>query len=589
MGRPPYVVQRCRLAHFCLEVTTMFRRATSLLTLSAFVLSLVSCGPSTRVFTSPDEVRRSGTQVNVKAIITTSIERAEFSHAIPARVDGDRLVWNARPQVRTSDSDTRPSVRLPAPALARVNAPPPGVTRTLTFVTSGGIEYSGDLTSQKNGSATLRVTSFAVSLSQVEHVLIEKREGGKTFRLVVGVVAVVGLALAVAYLIAVATKESCPFVYSYDGDTYILDGEPYSGATSPGLKRTEWSGLSHLADVGGEYRLKLTNEVDETQYTDELKLVVVDGPRGVSVVADESGAVHGVAAPLPPSKAVDAAGRDILPYVGEDDWVTWQSAGRALALDGTSATKERLVFEFPKPAGATRARLVFDGGNTLWASQMVKRFLALHGRALDQYYASLSAPGLARVGLDAWNLREELYRMHIRVLTNKGWEARGSVLGGGPFVTRARLYSFDVSDVAGDVLTIALTPAVGFWTINHLAVDYGADPPLTVREIEADRAVDSHGTNLRPLLASTDSRYVVMPTTGDSADLVFKAPPPPARGLMRSVILKASGYYDIHFGDLGEPQTAVLAKVRAEPGFAVRYAMDQYRAWQATVAAEAAR
>jgi hypothetical protein len=232
---------------------------------------------------------------------------------------------------------------------------------------------------------------------------------------------------------------------------------------------------------------------------------------------------------------------------------------------------------------------VFDGGNTLWASQMVKRFLALHGRTLDQYYASLSAPGLARVGLDAWNLREELYRMHIRVLTNKGWEPRGSVLGGGPFVTRARLYSFDVSDVEGDVLKIALTPAVGFWTINHLAVDYGDDPPLTVREIEAGQAVDSHGADLRPLLASTDSRYVVMPTTGDSADLVFKAPPRPAQGLERSVILKASGYYDIHFGELGDPQTDVLARVRAEPGFAVRYAMDQYRTWQAAVAAEAAR
>jgi hypothetical protein len=420
----------------------------------------------------------------------------------------------------------------------------------------------------------------------VDEVLIEKRDGGKTFLLVL---AGVGLAFAVAYLIALATKESCPFVYSFDGDTYILDGEPYGGATSPGLKRTEWSGLSHLADVGGEYRLKLTNEVDETQYTDELKLVVVDHPRGVSVVADESGAVHGLAAAVPPSKAVDTAGRDILPYVGQDDWVSWRSAERDLSLKVASDTKERLVFEFPKPAGAKRARLVFDGGNTLWASQMVKRFLALHGRTLGQYYASLSAPGLARLGLDAWNLREELYRMHIRVLTTRGWEPRGSALGGGPFVTRARLYSLDVSDVEGEVLKIALTPAVGFWTINHLAVDYGADPPLTVREIEADRAVDSHGADLRPLLASTDSRYVVMPTTGDSADLVFKAPPPPAHGLERSVMLKASGYYDIHFDDLGEPQTDVLAKVRSEPGFAVRYALDQYRKWQAAIAVEPAR
>lgn len=566
----------------------MFRRASSLVTLLTFVLSTVSCTRHERVAILPDDVLRSGETLHVKAFLTKSGERALFSRAVPARVDGDRLVWEeSRLQVRSlNDGDTRPAVWIAAADLIGVAAPPPGSTVRISIRTRGGIDYSGDAASQKDGSLKMRLSRFAIPVSQLDQLQIEKTESGKTIALAV---AVVGLAIVVVYGIALLLKESCPFIYSYNGGTYILDGEPYGGATAPGLKRTEWSGLSHLADVGGEYRLKLANEVDETQYTDELKLVIVDHPRDVSVVADEGGAVHGLTAPLPPSKAVDTAGRDILPYVGQDDWMSWRSAERDLVPDVASGTKERLVFEFPKPADATRARLVFDGGNTLWASQMVKRFLALHGRTLDQYYASLNAPSLARIGLDAWNLREELYRMHIRVLTKKGWEPRGSVLGGGPFVTRARLYTFDVSDVEGDIVKISLTPAVGFWSINHLAIDYGADTPLTVREIETAQAIDSHGADLRPLLASTDNRYVVMPTTGDSADLVFKAPPPPAPGLTRSVILKASGYYDIHFGVLGDPQPDVLAKVRAEPGFAVRYALDEYRKWQAAVAAEAAR
>jgi hypothetical protein len=357
---------------------------------------------------------------------------------------------------------------------------------------------------------------------------------------------------------------------------------------SPGLKRADWGRLEHLTEAGGEYRLKVTNEVDETQYTDELKLVVVDHPRGVSVVPDERGVLHGASAPVPPSRAVDTHGRDLMRYVAGDDWVAWRSAEEDLDPASMTGTKERLVFDFPKPAGATRARLIFNGGNTLWASQMLKRYLALHGRDLPAYHAALGMPGPAQLDLLTWVRRDEVTSIDIRVATPAGWITKGSLGIGGPFVTRPRLYSFDIADVPGDVLKVQLTPAIGFWTINHLAVDYGADVAITAREIEADRAIDSAGTDIRPLLAATDNRYCVMPRNGDTADVVFKAPPR-AAGLDRTVILKTNGYYDIHMGTLGDPQPAVLARIAAEPGYFVRYAMGEYQTWQAARRADLTR
>ena len=308
----------------------------------------------------------------------------------------------------------------------------------------------------------------------------------------------------------------------------------------------------------------------------------------MSVVADEAGVVHSVTALVPPAKAVDTRGRDIRSYVNEDDWVYWRSADGDMDPESASGTKERLMFEFPKPAGAKRAKLVFDGGNTLWASQMVKGFLALRGRTLGDYYASLSTPGPALVGLLAWNLREELYRMSIRVSTTGGWISKGTVAGGGPFVSRAKIYSLDIADVPGDVLRVELTPAVGFWMINHLAVDYSDDVTFTVQEIAAARAVDARGTDITALLAATDSRYCAMPQTGDSADVVFNAPPR-ADGLERTVILKTNGYYDIHMGVLGDPRLDILARIRTEPGYAVRYAWGEYRKWQVEQQAGATR
>jgi hypothetical protein len=551
----------------------MFRRAVALTTLGAFLVSTWSCSVHRQIPLLPETLVAQGDVVGLKRILTMSGGRIEFSTGVRAQVTKDRLVvTHAEATVRVAEADLQKPLE----------GNPASVSQLLT---KDGVEYSGDVVARKPGTITLRASKVIVPMSEVDQVSIEKLDGGKVFLVTLGVAAA---AFAAILAIALATKESCPFVYSYDGSTYMLDGEPYGGATSPGLKRTDWGGLKYLKEVGGEYRFKVTNEVDETQYTDELKLVVVDHPRGVSVVADELGVVHSVTAPVPPARAVDTRGRDIRSYVNEDDWVYWRSAERDMDPESASGTKETLVFEFPKPAGAKRAKFVFDGGNTLWASQMVKGFLALRGRDLGEYYASLSTPGPALLSLLSWNLREELYRMNIRVSTTSGWTSKGTVAGGGPFVSRARVYALDIADVPGDVLRIELTPAIGFWMINHLAVDYSDDVAFTAQEVEAARAVDSRGTDIRPLLAASDGRFFAMPETGDSADVVFNAPPR-ADGLERTVILKANGYYDIHMGSLGEPRLDILARVRAEPGYAVRYAWGEYRKWLVEQQAGAAR
>ena len=70
-----------------------------------------------------------------------------------------------------------------------------------------------------------------------------------------------------------AGPQSCPFVYSYDGENYIFDAEPLGGAISEGLKKTDYSRLEHLKGVEGKYHLFLRNELEETQYTDAIKLL----------------------------------------------------------------------------------------------------------------------------------------------------------------------------------------------------------------------------------------------------------------------------------------------------------------------------
>ena len=115
--------------------------------------------------------------------------------------------------------------------------------------------------------------------------------------------------------------------------------------------------------------------------------------------------------------------------------------------------------------------------------------------------------------------------------------------------------------------------------INHLAVDYSDDVPIQITELEATSAVDWKGQDVRETLAFEDNVYLVMPEIGDKAELVFQSFPQDPN-FERSIILKASGYYDIHLKAEGEPETETLIKFLFDPEYMNRYALKEYLKWQ---------
>ena len=81
-------------------------------------------------------------------------------------------------------------------------------------------------------------------------------------------------------------------MYSWDGTQFVLDAEPYGGATMRALERTDVTELEHLVPSRGEYRLLLTNEMEETQQTNRIDLLVVDHAPGLTVAPDLEGVPH---------------------------------------------------------------------------------------------------------------------------------------------------------------------------------------------------------------------------------------------------------------------------------------------------------
>jgi hypothetical protein len=408
---------------------------------------------------------------------------------------------------------------------------------------------------------------FAVH--DVQRVWVRRSSPGRTVALTVGIL--VG-AFVGTVAIAVATKNSCPFIYAWDGHQYVFDAEPYGGAVSRGLERDDYAELTHLTADHGTYRLLLTNEVNETQYTNQIQLLAVDHAPGIVIKPDEFGHLYAFGSVTPLGSARDQAGRDLTPWLASTDQRVWEPAP-VPNPDGSIRQDIRLTF--PRPAGATQAYLITNAGTAMWGGMMIRDMLALRGDSLVAWYRAMDHDSAARAAIHAWNLRDELFALKIQVEEPTGWEVRGVIPGGGPFLTADRVVALDVSHVLGDSLHLRIRPPSGFWALNSFAVAYSSIAGVTVDTLALASAVTESGRDVRAALTSADTQYYAMPTNNDRAYLTFAAPPQ-RPGTVRTVFVHARGYYSIHIDPKGPPDVATLIRFTQVPDAAARLSADKF-------------
>lgn len=437
------------------------------------------------------------------------------------------------------------------------------------------------------GPACQRVQRGSVALSEVASVEARKVSSAPAVLLVAGL-AVATVAVAVAATSSRTTPGpppppaptgsgsdwkmgSCPHVYSWDGAAWTLDSDTYSVSYFSSQPRTAYDRLDHLAEVGGRYRLRLVNELPETEHTDLLRLQVVDHPAGTSVVPDASGALHTFRHPQPPLAAADLRGADALSEVSARDGREWRSdpSGRATEREGDA--RDGLELRFARPPGASTAKLRVAAHSTQWAAQMMGVLLASRTEGLPAWLARLDADDAARAGFLGALGREGMLRIQVR--TASGWSTRGTFWSPGPEVVKEQAFTLPIADAAGDALEVRLETAVGFWTLDAVAIDYGPDEPVAVRELTPSTARAPDGHDLAAVLADADGRRYDT-ATGDVAEITFAAPPPARAGVERSLVLVSAGYYVPQVAPAKDADPEALDALLAVPGGASLLALD---------------
>lgn len=416
---------------------------------------------------------------------------------------------------------------------------------------------------------TERGSLRAIPMDSVQRVWVSHIDGVRTSLAVIGAAVLVTAGVAA---IALATKQSCPFIYAWDGNKYVFNAEPYGGAITRGLERDDYGELPSLVDDHGSYRLLVTNEVNETQFTNQLQLLVVDHPADEQIKVDEFGHFYGFTSLAPPTTAVDQDGRDLRPWLAANDEIIWEPVAPPDAAHGA---RQEITLTFAKPAAATKGFLVARVATGLWGSQMIRQFSALRGTSLTAWYAGIDTSRTQADALRQWNFREELYALQLNIEEPTGWALRGVLPGGGPFLAAERVVPLDLRNVRGDSVRIRIRPPYGFWALNSFAMAYDTLGTVGVVTLAPSVARTSDGEDVLADLTSADDRYYKMPNTGDYAHVTFVAPPL-APGMTRTVFTHARGYYRLHLDPSTPPDTATLARLFGTPDAAANFAAARF-------------
>lgn len=399
-----------------------------------------------------------------------------------------------------------------------------------------------------------RITVPVGSVSKVE--IYDQDTATTTGTWILGGLGVLASIYLIMAIIVLIFKESCPFIYSFDGESYQFEGEIFSGAIQPGLERYDYLRLRHLKPAGDKYSLKITNEIKEIQHINLAQLKVVDHPSDTEVLLDKYGKLHSLKNPVPAITATTLTGIPV-------DGLTGIQDGNAYPFNGvatTDANLDGIVLQFPLPENPSEGKLVIRAKNSLWLEHVVAEFHAMFGGM----YNSFSRREAKR---PAAEMRELMFNqgfpLAVYVEKNGTWELQDFYEVAGPMAFRDDVLSLDLSGLVEDHIRIKLETGFMFWELDYAAMDFTPDISLSATTLTALSAMDENGVDVSAAIRADDKSYYIQPEIGNEAWVTFAVPEQTSAS--RTVFLESRGFYKILREQKGSAEWKTLRTFR-EPG-----------------------
>ncbi|MGA9408195.1 MAG: hypothetical protein WBW71_13760 [Bacteroidota bacterium] len=328
---------------------------------------------------------------------------------------------------------------------------------------------------------------------------------------------------------------SCPFIYSWDGKGYCIEGEAIGVAWGKALELNTCTVLHSFNMDDNAVRIRVSNERPETHYLNSVNLVGVEADASAFVCVDEQKKFWPVHECMPPDRAYDQTGGDITTALRSNDGVYWES--NISARTGDSRFYDTVEVVFAKPAFKQTASFVVHAINT----RIFDAVIRLMGQILgDQSLAFVDAiehdPEMIAV-LKHW-LEES--NLKAFVWDGRQWNPMGELKPEANEVAFSKVIRFTAPDVKGDSIRIRLTSLSDVWKLDAVGIDWSAAQPLAPQPVNIISAAGTNGKDFRKTLASDDGDYAVL-LPGERIDFTFQ-PLHPGNGKVITYALNVGGY-----------------------------------------------
>jgi hypothetical protein len=326
--------------------------------------------------------------------------------------------------------------------------------------------------------------------------------------------------------------ESCPYVYAWNGERYVLEAEPFGVGFGRALELTTMHLLPSARSENGTVRLRLTNERPETHYVNSLALYAIDLGREPGAVLDDQGRAWPLSRREAPATASDRTGRDILADVASADGQIWECDPSTLTPG--SGYVDVLDLAFVRPRRASTGSLVLTGINTSISTAIFSYMCRVLGnQAPLLVHAMETDPELIRT------LRSYLDDAALKasIWNGREWQEAGAFRPEATAIAFTRALRIRVPESAGDTVRIRLRGMADVWKLDALTMDWTQASALPMKRLQLLSAVGPQDLDMRGLLDQSDGRYAIL-LPPDRIELTYA----PALGARVVYAVEGRGY-----------------------------------------------
>lgn len=399
--------------------------------------------------------------------------------------------------------------------------------------------------------------NVSISLEDIGRISVNDKNTGRS--VANALLTTVGTAFTIS-LIALALKSSCPFVYIKNGQEYQFVGELYPGTITPNLQRNDYLALPNFNAENELFTLKVSNQLKEIQYTDQLQLIAINHPKNMEVLMDSNGqlqTLENVQTPI----SVKSEGhiQDLnLALKKDNNYYAFNS------YEATSNSTRSIVFEFKKPENKKEGKLYLTAKNSVWLDYIFGKFNEQFGSYYNTFQKKQQA--IEKEKLNQWTNGQNI-PLSVYVKVKDDWNLVERINTVGPLAMRDLVVPISLDGNNEEILQIKLETGFMFWEVDYVGMDFSKTSNLNITYIDPVSAFDQHNNDVTHLLNKQDSHYFIQPNIGDEVIVNFPAMSINDDTTKTTVFLKNRGYYNYIRDYKGFPDQEKLEAFKQDGAF----------------------